>query len=156
MTWTPEDAEIRRNALRLFKESEAASAAAADSVMFGTLPEDAQAKINELEDKYALDQHKLRDELRMAIDAIRRQYEPADMAALKAKADAAAQAYEEAPGPAIMTTWDDEPVICAASGLPIWEDEETIRDDETDEIFIRAALGLGPRPVVEEDLEEAA
>lgn len=155
MTWTPDDAEIRRNALRLFKEAEAAQSAAS-AVTVGTLPEDAQAKINELEDKYALDAHKLRDDLRTAIDAIRRQYEPADMAELKAKADAAAQAYEEAPGPAILTTWDDEPVICGKTGLPIWEDEETVRDDETDETFIRAALGLAPRPVVDDELEEAA
>lgn len=155
MSWEPEDAEIRRNALRLFKEAEAAQSAAS-AVTVGTLPEDAQAKINELEDKYANDAHKLRDDLRTAIDAIRRQYEPADMAALKAKADAALQAYEEAPGPDIMKSWNDEPVICAKTGLPIWEDEEIVRDDDTDEIFIRAACDLPPRPVIEEDLEEAA
>ena len=155
MTWEPADAEIRRNALRLFREAEAAGAAA-EAMTVGTLPDEAQAKINELEDKYAEDAHKLRDDLRTAIDAIRRQYEPADMAALKAKADAALQAYEEAPGPDLMKTWEDEPVICGKTGLPIWEDEETVRDDETDEIFIRAACDLPPRPVVEEDLEEAA
>lgn len=156
MTWEPEDAEIRRNALRLYQDS-AAAQEAVDSMRSGPLPEAAQKQIDDLEWQYATDIHKLRDDHRAAVDAIRRQHQPAEMAELKAKADAAAQAYEEAPGPALMTSWNDEPIICAATGLPIWEDEETVRDDETDEIFIRAATGLPPRPVVDdEEIEEAA
>lgn len=155
MTWTPEDAEIRRNALRLYRESEAAELAV-ESVEVGSLPEEARRQYSELEDKYAAALSQLRQDHRDAVDAVRRQYEPPELADLKAKAEAAAQAYEDAPGPALMTDWSDQPIICAASGLPIWEDEQIVRDDESDEVYIRAALGLPPRPIEDEEVEEAA
>lgn len=42
----------------------------------------------------------------------------------------------------IMTDDDYEPVICAASGLAIFEDDEVLRDDDSGEVYLRAALGL--------------
>lgn len=41
--------------------------------------------------------------------------------------------------------WD--PMTCAATGLPILEGDEIVTDEETGEVFLRAALGLPPREV---------
>ena len=49
------------------------------------------------------------------------------------------------------------PMRCAKSGVVILESDELLYDEDTDEYFLRSALGLPPRPVkVEEEIEEAA
>lgn len=81
---------------------------------------------------------------------------------LAAKAWAAWAAYEEAEGPAIMQIGlEDIPAVCAVSGVPVWVGDEVLHDSHTDEVVLRAAIGLPPRPdsddeSEDDDVEEAA
>ena len=78
-------------------------------------------------------------------------------------ANAAYNAYAESiEAPEMLTTYNNEPIRCAKTGVILFESDEYIRDYETDEHWLRSALGLPARPPeeVEEDeddnIEEAA
>lgn len=73
---------------------------------------------------------------------------------LAAKRDAATDAYN-AHDLTVETNWQDEMLVCALSGLPILEGDETLKDPETNDLVLRC-LVLPPRPVEEEETEEAA
>lgn len=85
----------------------------------------------------------------------------ADAAALtrdRQKAAFEAEAYCDGIGKTLLTDYEEALTRCAASGVPLWEDDEVIDDGETREVFLRAALGLPPRPIKTAlpDQEEAA
>lgn len=44
-----------------------------------------------------------------------------------------------------------EVVRCERSGVPILHDDETVEDPETGEIWIRSAIGLPARAILDED-----
>lgn len=78
---------------------------------------------------------------------------------LQAKASAAERAYSDPSVPAVLTNWNDEEIIrCAKSNKPVLEDDEIIKDEVADQVFLRSELGLPPRPEEkdEDDLEDAA
>lgn len=137
--------EQRAEALRLYQAMEAARHAYGEG--------DESPEIEAITEKYA----GLMRELRF-----QREAEMKASAAYKAKAEAE-EAYENHPF-AVETVWGDDgrvPMICAKSGSVILNGDEYITDDESGEAFLRSALGLPPRPDVEEeaedsDIEEAA
>lgn len=144
MTYVPEDIEVRRNALALHKAMREAEKA---------LPsrwepnETRDAELQALDDEYERKKAEVFARYSVSPEA-------------EAAAAAARAAYTEAPGGTIYETYNGDAVICALSGAPIWEDDEIVEDHETNETFLRAAVGLPPRPAVaeedEEELEEAA
>lgn len=158
MTWQPDDAEIRRNALALFQAWQQAVKQYEDSGEDDEpgLPDEAQAKIQKANQVYWEKQGELRKALDAEREAIEAQYRPSGPSALRRQMESARVAYEEAPGDSLLTNWQDEPILCAKSGLPILESDEYVEDEETGEHFLRAALGLPPRPVEADDVEEAA
>lgn len=64
---------------------------------------------------------------------------------------------DEIPGSDLAVTIDDDglPLLCAASGIVILDDDETVVDETTGEVFLRAALGIGARPVADETATDA-
>ncbi len=111
---------------------------------------EASAELREADRVYGEKAKAARDEYEAKVEEIETKYRRPTP--LLTAAQAAKAAYDAAPGPGLLTSaYDDEAVICAKTGLPIWEEEETVRDDDTDEIFIRAACDLPPRPAIEED-----
>lgn len=50
----------------------------------------------------------------------------------------------------VLTDYEGEPIRCELSGLPIIEGDECVEDHTTGEIWLRSALGLPPRPEVDE------
>jgi hypothetical protein len=79
---------------------------------------------------------------------------------LAAALKAAEEAFEAGEHELIACWQDGElaPARCAKTNVVLLWSDETVSDDETNEIWLRSALGLPPRPVkVEEDeIEEAA
>lgn len=155
--WTPEDAEIRRNALALHKAWREAEKAYEESGEDGAedLSPEARMELRAADTDYYEKSAALREEHQARTDEIMKKYaKPASP--LKAAMDQAGLAYEQAEGPALREDDDGNAVICAKSGLPIWDNELTLSDEFGDEIVIRAATGLPPRYVDEDDVEEAA
>lgn len=70
--------------------------------------------------------------------------------ALSAKHDETQKAYEEYDCPALLTDYNEDPVRCALSGLILFEDDEVIKDDHTNEHVLRC-LVLPPREVAVDD-----
>lgn len=68
---------------------------------------------------------------------------------------------ESIDAPEMVTNYQDVAVRCAKSGAYIFDGDEYVRDQDTDEYFLRSAIGLEPRPMVsdngdEDDIGEAA
>lgn len=74
--------------------------------------------------------------------------------ALDGAADAAHQAYEDHPTPALIERFEDSQIVrCGITGVPLFETDEILEDCHTGEMFLRSALGLPPRPAEEEGQE---
>lgn len=156
--WNPEDAETRRNALALHKAwREAEKAYEESGEDEPELPEAGRAEIDLVWAEFRLKMKELTDIRDARIAEIHGKYLPNAPSKLRAAMEAAEQAYMDAPGDGLLENgWKGEAVICAKSGLPIYDTDEIVEDNETGEYFLRAALGLPPRPVEEEEVEEAA
>lgn len=154
MTWEPEDAEIRRNALALHKAMRAAEDAYGKSDETDRLPPEGEAELRAVDADYYARSGALRDEHRAKYDAVMAKYAPPGTT-LKSIWEGAERAYMDAPGDALAENDDGDAVICAKSGLPIFETDEVVEDPDTGEVFLRAALGLPPRKD-QDELEEAA
>lgn len=63
-------------------------------------------------------------------------------------------AYYDDPVPLIERS-DGMAARCAISGLPLTEDDEYVEDTETGEMWLRSALGLSPREIVEIQTDDA-
>ena len=83
------------------------------------------------------------DEFHAAIEA---GADETTLANLLALADAALGTYESDPNPPLMIGHDSKVLCCAKSGVPLFESDEMVEDIETQELFLRSALGLPPRP----------
>lgn len=155
MSWEPEDAEIRRNALALHKAWRAAEQAydESDEPVGDNLPPEGEAELRAVDADYYARSGALRDEHRAKYDATRAKYaKPASP--FKAAADEAERAYMDAPGEALLEDDDGNAVICAKSGFPIWEGEYIFTNDYDGKAVLYEAIGLSPPD--DEDLEEAA
>ena len=78
---------------------------------------------------------------------------------LQAKATAAQKAWEDYPLDIEITEDDDGNEValrCAKSGVVILNDDETVEDEHTNEVFLRVALGLPARPQEDDDKKEEA
>lgn len=156
MTWQPEDAEIRRNALALHKAWREAEKAFEDSDEHNDdFPDEFHAEMRAASADYYRKSDELRAEHRAQVDAIEKKYAKAP-SPLRAAVNQAESAYEQAEGPALREDDDGNAVICAKSGLPIWDTDDVLSDEYSEEFVIREAVGLPPRPVEEEEIEEAA
>ena len=74
-------------------------------------------------------------------------------------AEAAQDAYEAFDAPGIAEDANGGALRCAMCGAPIFEGDETVEDWKTDEVFLRVAIGLPPRPSEEQvlpDMEDVA
>ena len=49
---------------------------------------------------------------------------------------------------------DGAPMRCERTGIPICKGDETVADLETGEVWLRAALGLPARDIIDDDEEE--
>lgn len=147
------DADVRKEAVRLWEiwqEAQVAVEAAAESL---PEPDDLIAAREAAWDACEADVRALQDrcdELHAArdakIEALERAHPSrAHLAPLIETRDAALAVYEAAPGTNPLIGPDGEVVYCALTGVPIWEDDEIVEDPETDQVFLRAALGLAPR-----------
>lgn len=156
MTWTPNDAEIRRNALALHKAWRAAEEAynASDEDEGHDVPQEAHDEIRAADAAYYEKQSAMRKEHQARCDEIMKKYAKGPTP-LKAAMDQAEIAYEQADGPALLEDDDGNAVICAKTGLPIWDDEPVLSDAYEGEFVIRAATGLPPR-AEDGEVEEAA
>ena len=149
------DLEIRWNAYRLLQAARAATAAEEEAeesyVEPPELLEKRQALIDEYEErrKATADWH---EESMRALEKAG----SSRVRDLVAASRAADKAYNDAEGPALMEDWEGNPMLCAKSKIPLWEDDETARDDETGEVWLRSALGLPPRAKAVEPKSEAA
>ena len=158
MTYQPEDAEIRRNALALHRAWRAAEKVWDDSdePVRPELPDDAKAEENAVMKDYYVKSDALSLEMRTAIDAIEAKYCGAFSTPIRAAMEAAETAFNEAPGESLVDDDDGNAVVCAVSSLPIFVSDEYVRDDETNEYFLRAAVGIKPRPEIKDEIEDAA
>lgn len=150
-----EDAETRREALRLYliyQEADKAHEAAGGA--YPDVPEEASRRIREISNTYHDTANQLREKYEADVDAVEAQYRAPSP--LREVRDAASAAYEASPGPGLLTDYDDDPVLCAKTGLPIWATDEIVEDPETGETFLRAALGLPARAIDADEIEEAA
>lgn len=156
MTWQPEDAEIRRNALALHKAWRAAEEAynASDEDEGGDVPQEAHDEIRAANAAYYEKQSAMRKEHQARCDEIMKKYAKAPTP-LKAAMDQAEIAYEQAKGPALREDDDGNAVVCAVSGLPIWDTDDVLSDEYSEEFVIREAIGLPSKPA-DDDVEEAA
>jgi hypothetical protein len=79
-----------------------------------------------------------------------------DLEALDAARDAADQAYNDLPSPALACSYYAHPdkYRCSVCGIPVWDEDEFLEDSETGEIVLRAAIGLPPRPEQTEETDE--
>lgn len=72
--------------------------------------------------------------------------------------EAAEDAYEEAEGGAIRTDFEGGKIErCAVTGVPLWDSDQTLMCEASDDLVLRAAIGLPPISADDaEDFEEAA
>jgi hypothetical protein len=61
---------------------------------------------------------------------------------LQIAADAAEKAWHDHPTPEFERDHDEAPILCALSGLPIFEDDAVLKDTETGEVVLKACLGV--------------
>lgn len=150
------DADIRRQAAALYMawyKADQAYDAHVEAHDTMRLSDDVEARIAAIEDACHAQVHVLRAASESEISAIREAAVPGSAAIeaqLKAVADAASDAYDEFDSSAIELDADGHPVLCALSGVPIFEDDEVLRDD-AGQVVLRSVVGLPPRPVEEED-----
>ena len=72
---------------------------------------------------------------------------------LEKAAEAAHLAYMNSEGPDFEFDEEtDEPLICSATGLPVWEGEDHLYRPYTGQVFLSSVFGLEPLDV-EEELE---
>lgn len=100
---------------------------------------------------------KLWDAYLKADEAFENAPDGADLAALEAARDAADDAYNDLPSPALAVGYysNSTKYRCVVCGVPLWDTDEYLEDGETGDMVLRAAIGLPPRPV-EEDAEPLA
>lgn len=93
-------------------------------------------------------------EFKATEDAITARHEShPDLAAIKAERDEVT-AEIDAVGLEVSWNEDGEYLVCALTGLPILQGDEVLVDNETGEMFLRAALPVPPReqePLLPED-----
>ena len=117
------------------------------------LPEDAMQRINDIEHKCLEQVHALRKACNDEVAAIREAAQPgtgAEEERLKAAWTAARDAYDQFDCAEVELDGDGNPILCALTFVPIFEDDEVLRDNETGEVFLRSAVGVQPRAIVEE------
>ena len=73
-----------------------------------------------------------------------------EVARLADAKNAARMALAEHPLTPLMD-YEGNVVRCVASDIPVMVDDEYVSDEETGEIWLRAAIGLGPRGEVDEE-----
>jgi hypothetical protein len=65
---------------------------------------------------------------------------------IDARIDAAERAWQDFPCSDLMTDEDDDGVqvlvLCALTGLPMFEDDAVLKDEDTGEVILKAALGV--------------
>lgn len=161
MTKIPRLAE-RQNAEKLYLASAEAGAAAAKAEAeydeaiyekfqprFHALSVKHRTERNELRDRHFHEEQALRDERNNELGG-------GEFAALQAAYELAEKAYQDIPEIVVTTTNDDGdevPLRCALSKVVILEDDETLKDEDTDEEVLRC-LVLPPRPSDEVEDDE--
>jgi hypothetical protein len=153
----------REETLRLYEADRAAAAAlgAAEEGENAEIEARFQPRFDELLNRHSAERQALRKKHHEEVRAIESEKAAAlGIAELQALADAASEAWQNCPLNIQTTTEDDYneiPLKCAKSGVVILDDDETVVDEGTGEVFLRAAVGLPPRPQeAEEGQEEAA
>jgi hypothetical protein len=126
------DAAKRHEAKRLFDAHNAAQAALEDAQE----PEESEAVQAQIEEERLAFQKRIK-EIR---EAARAEAGKGDLAALEAAAEAAEKAWDEFDCFELKTN-NGEVVCCALSGLPLWEDEAVLTDDNTGEAVLKELLG---------------
>jgi hypothetical protein len=126
------DAAKRHEAKRLFDAHNAAQAALEEC----REPEQSEAVEARIEEA-RLAYRKRVEEIKAAASA---EAGKGDIAALEAAAEAAEKAWDEFDCFELKTN-NGEVQCCALSGLPLWEDEAVLTDDNTGEVVLKELLG---------------
>jgi hypothetical protein len=152
----------REEALRLWEAKKAAEKAYSDALDAAceAKPDivDKYAGLESALDEQEFDDHDTAD---AAYDALHEKRDAEfGVSSLAAALKAAEEAFE-AGEHELIASWQDggiAPARCAKTNVPLLWSDETVSDDQTDEIWLRSAIGLPPRPVKveEEEIEEAA
>jgi hypothetical protein len=132
------DAAQRREALALFQAMVAAELARDESGEFKAV----EAKYQPILDAARNDYHKRIKEI-----TDQREVELAAQP-LHVACEAAEKAWQDLPTSEYECGHDDEPILCALSGLPIFEDDAVVKDPETGERVLKVCLGV---PLDEDD-----
>lgn len=117
-----------------------------------------QAKLHALSAERHAAVAKISDAYDEAVEKAKLECGDPEMKHLSAAAEAAEAAYDAHTDRQMLIGWDEaEPDVCAKSGAPLFDDDETVEDSETREIFLRSELDLPPRVVEsDEDLADVA
>lgn len=152
----------REEAARLWQaeqDAEAALDAAREAKYEGAIAEKFNNLEEELGERQQNERNALEERLEQECDALEDQkHTELDISGLADKAKAAKKARYDYPEQ-ISTVWEDNnyvPERCAKSGVTLLNSDEIIADEQTGETWLRAALGLPPRPIEEDEQEEAA
>ena len=146
------DVEKRAKALELHRAFRAAESYVGEvEENSPRLTAEQYALIDKINEEYEEKIEALNELRRVKIDAIS---ERVEVRSARDALTAALGAYNEFDSPAIAEDNHGEALICAKSGVAIWEEEQIVEDPETDEVFLREALGLPPRKI--DDEAEAA
>lgn len=146
---TPPDIDLRRKALDAWIKMTKAEADLDDGNDEWSATAEQQEKLAELYKDYQRNREAVEDAYVSAKAEI---LDPKGAKKeLRRIAAAARAAYESIECADISVDLDDNPEICAATGAPILEDDETVSDDRTGQVFLRSAVGLPPRCEAKED-----
>lgn len=150
------DNDLREKAADLYLRLEKARAAFR-SVEYQDDPPELREALNALDRDY---QHKigaLQKERREKSTDLRKAHSAgADLELAVEEAEAQFEALQTGEP---LSLWDDDTdetsiIRCKVTGVPIFETDEYVSDDETGEHWLRSALGLPPRPEETEDEDE--
>lgn len=117
------DVAERENAARLFEAMCAAEEAAHQARYAGpAMSPETEAALRELRKTY----NAKRDEIHSWFEAEQKRIAPEQQCPHEAAAEAAAAAYDAAPGEPIVDDGDEKALRCALSGVPIYETDTTV------------------------------
>lgn len=147
------DNELREKAAELYLRLEKARAAFR-SVEYQEDPPELREAIAALDRDYQIKISALQKERRERSIELRKTHSAG--ANLELAVEEAEAAFEALATGEPLTEWDEDTdehsiIRCKITGVPIFEDDEYVSDEETGEHWLRSALGLPPRPEVMED-----
>ncbi len=155
MTYVPEDLAAREAAAATLAEIadlKEKRRSMREQCDVSNLPDEVRAKVEEIEAAQAVEMEEAARRSRLAIRDVFLAHGliTPEYVEVEEALERAAGAYNELEGPSLLTGEGGIPLRCKISGVPVWSTDEILEDFETNEVVLRAAIGLPPRPVDED------